>query len=81
MTVLPDFGYQQDNYILDQEDQTSKWKLISKLIEDKGKFQWLMNYIKMKMLQKDINSLEQSNESVRNERAAALRLLTHSSKE
>jgi hypothetical protein len=53
-SVLPDFGYMQDNYLIDRERNFSNWKRVSELIENKGKFEWLMNYIKMKSLKRSI---------------------------
>lgn len=51
MSMLPDFGYQQDNYIINQKggEEADKWKLLSRLVTGKeDKFGWLMNFIKMK---------------------------------
>lgn len=50
MSVMPDFGYQQDNYILDRSSEQNKWKLISKILNDNIKFGWLINYIKLSKL-------------------------------
>jgi hypothetical protein len=52
MTVMPDFGYGQDNYILQKEESSSKnnWLLLSELLNNPEKFSWLMNYIKLKGL-------------------------------
>ncbi len=48
MGILPDFGYQEDNYVLDhQNDAQNKWKLLTGLIADTKKFEWLMGYIKL----------------------------------
>lgn len=39
MSVLPDFGYHEDNYILPSATQyANKWKALSMLLHDKGKF-------------------------------------------
>jgi len=39
MLVMPDFGYHEDNYILPCATQyTNKWKAVSMLLNDKGKF-------------------------------------------
>ena len=58
-SVLPDFGYMQDNYIIDRGFNQSSWKRVSELIGNKDKFQWLMNYIRVKTLRKSIQSLEE----------------------
>lgn len=48
MGILPDFGYQEDNYILDhQNDAENKWKLLTGLFGDTKKFEWLMSYISL----------------------------------
>ena len=51
MSMMPDFGYQEDNYILNEKNDEGedKWKLLSRLVIGKeDKFGWLMNFIKMK---------------------------------
>jgi len=50
MGVLPDFGYDTDNYILEQHDSMNKWRLLTGLIGDGEKFSWLMGYIKVQQL-------------------------------
>ena len=54
MGVLPDFGYDTDNYILEQHDSMNKWRLLTGLIGDGEKFSWLMGYIKVQQLQQKI---------------------------
>lgn len=50
--VLPDFGYSQDNYILDRFDTNGdKWKTLSQLIRGGDKFGWLANFIKVAKLE------------------------------
>jgi hypothetical protein len=46
MGVLPDFGYDKDNYILEHHVSENKWRLLTGLIGDTDKFSWLMGYIK-----------------------------------
>jgi hypothetical protein len=40
MTVLPDFGYGQDNYILKEEGESkrSNWNVLTDLIDNPDKF-------------------------------------------
>lgn len=45
MGTLPDFGYGEDNYILSHHEASNKWKLLTGLIGDNEKFEWLMRYI------------------------------------
>lgn len=59
-SVLPDFGYMQDNYIIDRGYNQSSWKKVTELIGNKDKFQWLMNYIQVKNLKRSIQNLEES---------------------
>jgi hypothetical protein len=52
MSVLPDFGYNQDNYILDHHESKNKWKLLTGLLGDSNKFEWLMGVIKLRKLER-----------------------------
>lgn len=54
MEVLPDFGYDNDNYILEHHESHNKWNTLIGLLKDKSKFEWLMKYIKLKSLAKTI---------------------------
>jgi hypothetical protein len=47
MGTLPDFGYGEDNYILSHHEAQNKWKLLTGLIGDNEKFEWLMRYIQL----------------------------------
>ena len=59
MEVLPDFGYGNDNYILDHLGSQNKWKTMIGLLNDKSKFEWLMKYVKLKKLTKTIEQQKQ----------------------
>jgi hypothetical protein len=50
LSGMPDFGYAEDNYIL-QENTTDKWKHLIGIIGDNQKFEWLMGYIRMTQMQ------------------------------
>lgn len=50
MSVLPNFGYQEDNYILNRGEASNKWKLLSEILNDNNKFGWLVNHIKLTKL-------------------------------
>ena len=54
MGILPDFGYAEDNYILPQHANKNKWRMLTGLIGDQEKFTWLMKYIKMGKLEKEV---------------------------
>jgi hypothetical protein len=47
MSVLPDFGYAQDNYLLEKEENQNKWRLLTGLLGDPKKFTWLLDFIKL----------------------------------
>lgn len=47
MSVLPDFGYSEDNYILSHHESQNKWRMLTGLLGDTQKFEWLMTYIKL----------------------------------
>ena len=69
MGVLPDFGYDQDNYILDQHESQNKWRLLTGLIGDNEKFSWLMGYIKIQQLQQRIKQNEEKELAAKQARA------------
>jgi len=53
---MPDFGYGEDNYIINTREEEnvlkSKWSVLTELLGNKEKFSWLMNFIKLKGLEK-----------------------------
>ena len=52
---MPDFGYSQDNYLLDRfAEGDDKWKTLSLLIRSGEKFGWLSNFIKVAKLENQI---------------------------
>lgn len=55
---MPDFGYAEDNYLIDN-DNSNKWKTISSLIGDNERFSWLMNYIQLSKLETTIEKEEE----------------------
>ncbi len=57
--VMPDFGYAEDNYIL-QGHNSNKWKLLVGLLNDQEKFKWLMSYIKVEQLRKVVSKAEET---------------------
>lgn len=65
MTVLPDFGYGEDNYILDHHDSKNKWKILTGLINDTNKFEWLMSFIQLKQLQAAVKQNKEDEEKAR----------------
>lgn len=47
MGILPDFGYAEDNYILEQFEKKDKWQYLTGIIGNSTKFEWLIGFIKM----------------------------------
>jgi hypothetical protein len=52
--VLPDFGYNQDNYLIDRFDKDEKWKTLLGVIGDQQRFEYLMHFIALSKLQKQV---------------------------
>lgn len=52
--VLPDFGYSQDNYLIDRSNSNNKWKVLLGLIGDQNRFEYLMQFITLAKLKKEI---------------------------
>lgn len=38
MTVLPDFGYAQDNYIIPRAEVANKWQVLTNLLHNNEKY-------------------------------------------
>ena len=59
---MPDFGYGQDNYILKKEESSVKnnWLLLTELLNNPEKFAWLMNYVKLKGLEKESKQAQEA---------------------
>ena len=63
---MPDFGYQDDNYLIDRgEEGSSKWKVFTDLLEDSKRFGWLMNFIMYKKLNEKVNNIEVEQQEIR----------------
>lgn len=59
MTVLPDFGYAEDNYIIPKGDEVSnKWDVLTNLLHNNDKYTWLLSQIKLRTLRKDFKTQE-----------------------
>ena len=42
MSAIPDFGYEQDNFILDRgPDAPRNWKLMTDFVWNRDKYMWL----------------------------------------
>ena len=71
MSALPDFGYGEDNYILaHMNTQPNKWRMLTGLLGEHEKFDWLMGFLQIKKLEKEIQVQEQLQEEARKQRAA-----------
>ena len=49
LEVVPDFGYEGDNFCLYKEGVPG-WHTLTDLIGNKDRYQWLLNYIKVNKL-------------------------------
>jgi len=54
---MPDFGYGEDNYIIHNmvDESRNKWSVLTELLSNSEKFSWLMNFVKLKGLEKKTN--------------------------
>lgn len=69
MSWMPDFGYQDDNYLIDRgEEGYSKWKVFTDLLEDSKRFGWLMNFIMYKKLNEKVNNIEVEQQEIRKQK-------------
>ena len=60
MTSIPDFGYEQDNIILDRgPDAPRNWKLLTDFVWNKDKYQWLQNHLVLRKLRQKAEQQEE----------------------
>ena len=45
MKVMPDFGYEGDNFVLEKAEAPRNWRLLTDVIYNKDKYEWLRNHI------------------------------------
>lgn len=69
---MPDFGYNEDNYILSGHN-SNKWKLLVGILNDQEKFKWLMSYIKVQQLRKVVSKAKET-EVLKNQREIQIKL-------
>ena len=50
---MPDFGYGEDNYLI-EGDCKNKWKMLTGLIGDAERFAWLMNFLLLNKLETEV---------------------------
>ena len=48
MQVMPDFGYEGDNFVLERTEAPRNWKLLTDVIYNKDKYEWLRNHIQLR---------------------------------
>lgn len=58
LSVMPDFGYAEDNYLLNPYEGANKWKLLTGLLGDSKRFAWLMNFILLQKLEAEVQNHE-----------------------
>ena len=60
MTVIPDFGYNNDNFLLDRGQEAPRnWKLLTDFIWNQEKYEWLTNHIQLRELKKKLQQKEE----------------------
>ena len=52
MSVVPDFGYDGDNVLLEKEGAPRNWKLLTEIATSKNKHEWLKNYVYMQKIRR-----------------------------
>lgn len=67
--VMPDFGYQQDNYLLEQHTARNKWSLMTDYLGDSDRFSQLMNFIKLNKIESEIREVEAIHSSEKHRRS------------
>ena len=50
MSVMPDFGYAEDNFLLEKHEAPRNWKLLTDIIYNKDKYGWLRNHITLRQI-------------------------------
>ena len=50
MSVMPDFGYAEDNFVLEKLEAPRNWKLLTDIIYNKDKYGWLRNHITLRQI-------------------------------
>ena len=51
MKGLPDFGYEEDNFVLDRHpDAPRNWKLLTDFVWNRDKYMWLQNHLALRKL-------------------------------
>lgn len=56
--MLPDFGYAEDNYILSHHESQNKWRMLTGLLGNSDKFEWLMTFIKLQKMEQQVDRQE-----------------------
>ena len=60
MAVIPDFGYNNDNFLLDRGQEAPRnWKLLTDFIWNQEKYEWLTNHIQLRELKKKLQQKEE----------------------
>jgi hypothetical protein len=57
LEVVPDFGYEADNFCIQREGGNG-WQVLLGLLGNKDRYQWLMNYIKVSKLRNKKKALD-----------------------
>ena len=50
---MPDFGYEGDNFLVEKRSSSRNWKLMTEIISNPSKSEWLNNHITLRKMKKD----------------------------
>ena len=51
MSVMPDFGYEGDNFVIERsQDAPRNWKLLTDFVYNKDKYEWLQNHLTLRKI-------------------------------
>ena len=68
-SVMPDFGYNSDNYILDRGDDAARnWQLLTEIVANADRYDWLLNHIKLQNLRSIRKNLEEDKRQSHNKK-------------
>lgn len=55
LEVVPDFGYEGDNFVIEEKQGHNGWNTLTQLIGKPERYQWLMNHIQLNRLKQEQN--------------------------
>lgn len=66
MQVLPDFGYQGDNFVIRDSKAPRNWQLLTDFCFNKGKYEWLQNFLYLRdiRIKQEKEAIEKRNQAM-----------------